>query len=91
MEKNTLQKLAYIYPLRDSLNLNDDNLKIQIVKLIHSLAVGGTSRKLSVEETLASLNILSSSPSGMDDSLEAADPFFLDNPKIPSYFGIYFR
>lgn len=78
-----LQKLAYIFPLKGS---QDDGVKLKLVELVHSLATSGNSRKLSIKELCASLNI-TYLPCDKDNSQED-DPFFLDNPKIPSFLFI---
>lgn len=84
------KKLDYINTLRFS---KDDSIRIKLVELVYSLAMSGTSRKLSLEETLASLN-LTSLPSEFEEGKSkeegTTNGVFLDNPNVPSFF-IYFR
>lgn len=42
------KKLAYIYKLES--NLTDDNSKIKLVKLVYSLSLHGTKRKITLEK-----------------------------------------
>lgn len=76
MERN----LATIYELKS--NLTDDKSKIEVVKLVYSLAASGNERITSLPDKLKEMNL-------PFDGNSEPETCYLDNPLVPSFLYIF--
>lgn len=75
-----LKKLATIYELKS--NLTDDKSKIEVVKLVYSLAASGNERITSLPDKLKEMNL-------PFDGNSEPETCYLDNPLVPSFLYIF--